>query len=344
MLDKVNTAAPTAPDTKAPDYKPADTTENEEQSKQEAKDKQVTPESLTVENFLKDAKTNFVDIQKIGAVFNKWTTNDRFKNVPTIYVKGSNPALEALLKQIETQKSLPFPLQADIFVQKFSEYNEERRSDAVKGLKAVKIDVSTFTIPAGQDATTYITKELQDPNSDFAKKQIKQFSIDGYREYADLLTQYPDIATGWTDQLEVATMTTLLADNTTEKIIAKITDSAIKNYNEKNTNSQLANIIVAVQDALTKNPGLAQSQDFKDLTTALTGGNMKEFQKLVYFKWQNYSGKYGEKRNDGKLGQETKTNTDTYLTHLISQAWAKWAINVTSITPKGTWVAADNIA
>ena len=347
VLNKVNDAANTAPvtpDTKKPDYKPADTKGSDEQRKQEAKDKQVTPESLTVENFLKDAKSNFADIKKIGDVFNKWTTNDWFKNIPASYIKGSNPNLEALLKQIEKQKNLPFPLPADVFVQKFAELNEQRRNDAVNGLKNAKIDLTTFTIPAWQDAATYINKQIQDPNSAFAKDQIKQFSLDGYREYADLLTQHPDIAAWWNKQVELNMLTTSLISNNAFEITKKITDKDIQAFNEKNNNSKLVPIIITLQDALTKNPALAQDQDFKNLTTALISGNMKEFQKLVYFQWDNYKGKYGKNRNDGKLGQETMTNTVSYVEHLTSQTASKNVVVPSSTTPKNTWVDTDNVA
>lgn len=308
------------PSKKENEYTPADTTKNEQQNKQEEKDKKTTPESVTVENFLNDIKNDFDTIKKLWSTFQKWTTTDRFLNIPRSYTQGNNPELEKLLKQIENQKNIPFPLSPTIFVQEFYEFNEKRRDDAVSGLKNLHINISAFTIPAGQDVTTYIIKELKDPNSAFAKNQIKQFSIDGYREYADLLAKNPDITSWWQEKvnlsIKASELKALLEPANKSKILAKISDPTIRAYNTRSTSFD--SIITLLWNEITNNPRLAINQDFTTMITTLTSGDIKTFQALVYGKNTNNISKYGVNWNDGKLGKETLAATSRYINSLLT--------------------------
>lgn len=128
-------------------------------------------------------------------------------------------------------------------------------------------------------------------------------------------------------------------------VIDKITDSALKNWNEKNSNSKLEEIIGLLWEVDSDTSDIKTKKT--ELSALLADWNLTEFQKKVWIqeneKWKDWSSKV-----DGKLGTYTLQKTQEFLNAVAiftktttqtseqkaNQTWSNWNkenINVNDI-------------
>lgn len=245
---------------------------------------------------------DFSKMKEYWSFFQSWNTNDWFKNIPENYTDWSNPKVSDFCKDKYFSQSQ--------FVKWLFNKNTERRSEITTQLDKADI-VSFLEDDIHQKTTQEIIESIKDPRDQIWKKFMESFgSMDGYREYQDMISQNNDLISKREKQINnlknEAEKKDKIDDFSMDR--SKVTDPEIKKFNTESPNSKFNEIV----DVIKQNRDNPNS--FK-LIEYLNTWDLKWFQTEVYWDKLNES----KFKNDWKFGQETLRLTKEYLVAPIAR-------------------------